>query len=84
MHEAHALGIRLFVLMGNRPKVIDTREDAFDKITIFVQICAVGFELLAAGAQRDDRLLALELNESNQRIRVVAHVCDDHIGLGNH
>ena len=62
--------------------MIDTREDAFDKITIFVQICAVGFELLAAGAQRDDRLFALELNESNQRIRVVAHVCDDHIGLG--
>ena len=81
MQEGHIVGIEFFVSRGNTPKVLDAREEAFDQVAIFVQMGVVGPELRSVGARRDYRLRAVDLDEPNQSIGIVALVCDDRIGL---
>lgn len=70
----------LVVASGDAPELLDTVEETFDEVSVFVEMAVKCTGVETVGARRNDRLSTLRIDDFNKGIRVVSFVCDDKLG----
>ena len=68
------------IARGNAPGLLDTAEETFDQIAVFVDMAIERSRMESVGTRRDNRLAALVVDGLNEGVRVVTLVGHDEPG----